>query len=64
MIVPQGLVIGPAGLEPPVGARKRRKATVKNTKNRPLRCDVMKWTIPVVAVLQMYMVVLVGVMGQ
>ena len=58
MIAPQGLVIGPAG------ARNRRKATVKNTKNRPLRCDVMKWTIPVVAVLQMYMVVLVGVTGQ
>ncbi len=28
MIAPQGYTIGPAGLEPPAGARNRRKATV------------------------------------
>ncbi len=27
----------PTGLEPPAGARNRKKATVKNTTNRPLR---------------------------
>ena len=46
MIVPQGKVIGPAGLKPPAAARNRRKATVKNTKNRPIRCDVTRRTIP------------------
>ena len=25
--------VGPAGLEPPAGVRKRRKATVKNRRN-------------------------------
>ena len=34
------------GLEPPAGARNRRKATVENTKNRPIWCDVTKGTIP------------------
>ena len=45
VIAPQGQVIGPAGLEPPAGARNRRKATVKNTKNRPIRCVATKGTI-------------------
>ena len=36
----------PAGLEPPAGDRNRRKVTVKNTKNRPIRCDVTKGTLP------------------
>ncbi len=46
MIVLQCQEIDPAGLEPPAVARDRRKPTVKNTKNRPLRCDVTKGTIP------------------
>ena len=46
MIAPQGKAIGPAGLEPPTEARNRRKATVKNTKNRPLSRDVVERTIP------------------
>ena len=31
---------------PPAGARNRRKPSLKNTKNRPLKCDVTKGTIP------------------
>ena len=41
-----GFTIGPAGLEPPAGARNRRKATVKNTKNCLLRCVATKGNIP------------------
>ena len=47
VIVPQGKAIGPADLEPPAGSRNRRKATVKNTKNRPLKSVATKGTIPV-----------------
>ena len=36
----------PAGLELPAVARNRRKSTVKNTKNRSLRCVATKGTIP------------------
>ena len=46
MIASHGYVIGPAGLEPPAEARNKRKATVKNTKNRPIRCGVTEGTIP------------------
>ena len=46
MIALQGYAIGPAGLEPPAGARNRRKATVKNTKNRPLGSVATKGTMP------------------
>ena len=35
----------PTGLCP-AGAKNRRKPTVKNTKNRPLRCVATKRTIP------------------
>jgi len=38
--------MGPAGLEPPAGARNRRKATVKNTKNSLLRYVATKGTLP------------------
>ncbi len=41
-----GLGNGPAVLEPIAEARNRSKPSVKNTKNRPLRCDIMKGTIP------------------
>ena len=41
-----GQANGPAGLEPPAEARNRRKATVNNTQNRPLRCVATKGTIP------------------
>ena len=51
MIAPQGYAIGPAGLEPPAGARKRRKATVKNTKNHPLRSVATKGTIPELSII-------------
>ena len=33
MIAPQGKKVGLAGLEPPAGVRKRRKATVKKRRN-------------------------------
>ena len=33
MIAPHGYKVGPAGLEPPAGVRKRRKATVKKRRN-------------------------------
>ena len=33
MIAPQGKKVGPEGLEPPAGARKRRKATLKKQRN-------------------------------
>ena len=33
MIAPQGETIGPAGLEPPAGARNRRKASVKKRRH-------------------------------
>ncbi len=42
VIAPQGQAIGPAGLEPLAGASNRRKATVKKTKNRPLRSFATK----------------------
>ena len=32
MIAPQGKKVGLAGLEPPAGVRKRRKASMKKTK--------------------------------
>ena len=41
-----GLGDCPTGLEPPAGARNRRKVTVKNTKNHPLRCVATKGAIP------------------
>ena len=40
-----GLGDCPTGLCP-AGAKNRRKPTVKNTKNRPLRCVATKRTIP------------------
>ena len=46
VIAPQGQAIGPAGLEPLAGARNRRKVTLKNTTNRPLRIVATKGTIP------------------
>ena len=46
MIASQGYVIGLARLEAPAGARSRRKATVKDTSNRPFRCVATKGTIP------------------
>ena len=33
MIAPQGQKVGPAGLEPPAGVRKRRKVTVRKRRN-------------------------------
>ena len=33
MIGPQGCKVGPAGLKPPAGVRKRRKANVKKRRN-------------------------------
>ena len=37
MNAPQGKEIGPVGLEPPGGARNRRKATVKIRRNPQLQ---------------------------
>ena len=33
IIAPQGYKVGSAGLEPPAGVRKRRKATLKKRRN-------------------------------
>ena len=33
MIAPQGWKVGPAGVKPSTGVRKRRKATVKKRRN-------------------------------
>ncbi len=41
-----GLGDCPAGLEPTAGSRNRRKAAVKNTKNRLLRSVATKGTVP------------------
>ena len=41
-----GLGNWPRRVTAPVGARNRRKATVKNTKNGPLWRDVVERTIP------------------
>ena len=46
MIASQSKAIGLARLEPPAEAINRRKATVKKTKNRPLRSVATKGTIP------------------
>ena len=43
---PTGIGNWPCRVRAPEGARNRRKATVKNKKNRPIRCDVTKGTIP------------------
>ena len=46
MIALQGYAICPAGLEPPAGARNRKKIYYRSTTKRPLRGDVKKPTIP------------------
>ena len=39
MSAPQGKEIGPVGLEPPTGARNRRKATVNENTKKPATSD-------------------------
>ena len=43
MIAPQGQAIGPAGVEPPAGARNRRKAAVKKNEESPLKEVCHEW---------------------